>query len=547
MSFEFLIEMGWKSALIAGVALALAALLRSRAAADRSTVLRVAVTLLLLLPVLALSFPRLEIEAWTVEAPPVPTPDFAATMPLAETAIEPAAPLSELTAAEPTIWDDPSLLFLLLYLGGVAMAAARLGAGLWTLRRWTAASSEIDCPEWRAAFERARWAAGAPERLRLLVSDEAPSPMSWGLLRPVILIDRDTLDEPEDAEAILAHEIAHVVRRDWAVLMLTRVAAGLFWFNPLVWLLEREVVQQAEEAADIEAAHSVEPARYAQTLVHWAQFNAGAAIPANSIAPSGSALARRVRAILDARLRSTPSGAVSARAAAAGCAGFAVALAALQLVPGVADAHPHDEVPPPAPAAPAAPGTPAAAPAPAAGVAPAAPPALEAPAPMPPAPPKAADGPDFTFAPPAPPHPVAGAPRPPGPHAVRLPHPLVDAGEIGRQVEAALRTAGISAERAAAEAGRAVRQSMSSGAFGLERGAAGMERGAERMRREAQRLRSRSYRERQIAEAARRGETLTHDELLEMIPQLQEGAREMTEGARDMRRSAVDMRREGRD
>jgi beta-lactamase regulating signal transducer with metallopeptidase domain len=341
MSLEFLFEMAWKSALIAGVALLLAAALRSRAAADRAAVLRVAVTLLLLLPLISLLLPKLQIEAWEAEAVAV-TRDIAAfALPEAASAVPAAtAPQAALAAApEPTIWDDPTLLFLILYLGGFAMAAARLGAGLWTLRGWTAGAREVDCPHWIEAFERARWAAEAPANLRLLVSDEAPSPLSWGLLRPVILIDRDTLDEPDDADAILAHEIAHVVRRDWAVLMLTRVAAALFWFNPLVWILEREVVQQAEEAADIEAALWVEPARYAQTLVHWAQFNAGGLVPANSIAPSASALARRVRAILDARRRSAPSGSFGAFAAIAGCATFAVTLAVLQLIPAVAEAH----------------------------------------------------------------------------------------------------------------------------------------------------------------------------------------------------------------
>ena len=357
MSFAFLIEMAWKSALIAGAALMMVTILRSRAAADRAAVLRVAVALLLLLPVLSLGLPKLEIEAWSAEAMPLLMPDAPAAMSAADAST--LAALAATPAAEPTIWDDPSLLFLLLYLGGVAMAASRLGAGLWTLARWTRTGREVTCPEWIEAFERARWATGAPRRLRLMVCDEAPSPLSWGLIDPVILIDRDTLDQPEDADAILAHEIAHVVRRDWAVLMATRIAAALFWFNPLVWVLEREVVQQAEEAADIEAALWVEPARYAQTLVHWAQFSADAAIPANSIAPSTTALARRVRAILDARLRTTPSGSLWTLAAIAGCATFALALAVLQLIPAVAEAR---EAPAPveAPAAVAAPEAPAA-------------------------------------------------------------------------------------------------------------------------------------------------------------------------------------------
>ncbi|HEX8654600.1 MAG TPA: M56 family metallopeptidase [Allosphingosinicella sp.] len=546
MSFEFLIEMAWKSALIAGVALALAATLRSRAAADRSAVLRVAVTLLLLLPLFSLVLPRLQIEAWAAE----PAPAIAAASPadfgVVAAPAASTAPLAATPALEPTIWDDPSLLFLILYLGGVAMAAGRLGAGLWTLRRWTRASREVECPEWNEAFERACWAADAPRGLRLLVSDEAPSPLSWGLIRPVILIDRDTLGEPEDADAILAHEIAHVVRRDWAVLMLTRIAAALFWFNPLVWLLEREVVQQAEEAADIEAAFCVEPTRYAQTLVHWAQFNAGGLVPANSIAPSASALARRVRAILDARRRSAQAGSFWAVAAIAGCALFAVTLAVLQLIPAVAEAR---ALPPaqPAPVAVPAPGAIPNAPAP----------------PVAAAPPLVVIGAVAPAAPPASPaklalhpHPAAPPAPPAWPAPAATPHPVppipqIDEAAIERHVQAAVaaatRLARVDTRRIAAEAAAAARRGVAAGAVGIERGAEGLRDGARRMEQEAAELGSQRYRERRIAEAAARGERLTHQELIDLSRDLRDGARGMREGAREMRRAAADMRREGND
>ena len=57
MDVSFFGEMAWKSALISGAALALAYVLRSRAAADRALVLRLGVFMLLLLPVIALSLP----------------------------------------------------------------------------------------------------------------------------------------------------------------------------------------------------------------------------------------------------------------------------------------------------------------------------------------------------------------------------------------------------------------------------------------------------------------------------------------------------------
>ncbi|HMG48706.1 MAG TPA: M56 family metallopeptidase [Allosphingosinicella sp.] len=552
MDVSFFGEMAWKSALISGAALALGFALRSRAASDRALVLRLGVAMLLLLPFIALALPALRIEAW---AAPEPAPLSV----LAQPALQLALPADVgLQPAEPTIWDDPTPLVLLAYLGGLAMVGSRLLAGLILLGRWTRAGREIACPEWLAAFECARWAAPGGERLRLLVSDAVPSPLSWGWLRPVILIDPDTLAEPDQAAAILAHEVAHVARRDWPVLMLTRLAAALFWFNPLVWLLEREVVQQAEEAADCEAAACVEPARYARTLISWAQVN-GRMIPANSIAPSGSALARRIRAILDRRLRERPSGSALTAVAAMLCIAIAAPVAAMQLVEAA-----RPPAPPAAPPAPALPAVP------------------EAPdAPQTPAPPAAPRRP----APPAAPVALGDIPDV-GPivaQALAEARASMDPAEIQRSVDEALREADREVRRvspaerarifsevrravaearvqvaqvdraeiaaavrearqAAQTAPRAVAMAMASAGEGMANGAAGMEAGARHMEEQARRFRDRSYREQVIAREAARGHHVTHEQLLEAARGMEEGAQGMREGARDMREAGQRMR-----
>jgi Zn-dependent protease with chaperone function len=557
MDVSFFGEMAWKSALISGAALALAFALRSRAASDRALVLRLGVAMLLLLPFIALALPALRIEAW---AAPEPAPLGVLAQPALQLALPADAGLQPAETA--TIWDDPTPLVLLAYLGGLAMVGSRLLAGLILLGRWTRAGREIACPEWLAAFECARWAAPGGERLRLLVSDAVPSPLSWGWRRPVILIDPDTLAEPDQAAAILAHEVAHVGRRDWPVLMLTRLAAALFWFNPLVWLLEREVVQQAEEAADCEAAACVEPARYARTLISWAQVN-GRMIPANSIAPSGSALARRIRAILDRRLRERPSGSALTAVAAMLCIAIAAPVAAMQLVE--AARPPAPPAAPPAPEPPAVPETPDAPQAPAAPH-----------APRPPAPPAA-------------PAELGGIPDV-GPiveRALAEARASMDPAEIQRAVDEALRDADREVRRispaerariagevrravaqarvqvaqvdraeiaaavrearqAAQAAPRAVAMAMASAGEGMASGAAGMEAGARQMEEQARRFRDRGYREQVIAREAARGHHVTHEQLIEAADGMEEGARGMREGAREMREAGQRMR-DGRD
>lgn len=560
MTYDFLIEMGWKSAAIAGGALLLAALLRSRAAADRGAVLKVAVALLLALPAIALFAPALEIET----AAPAPIAGAAApALPATvdSVAVEPA-PASSLAAPAGGDWDDPSLLFFLLYAGGVAMVGGRLLAGLVTLSRWTRAAREVESPEWRAALARA---GGDALGIRLLASEDAASPLSWGLARPVILLDRDTLAAPDQADAILVHEVAHVARRDWPSLILSRLAVALFWFNPLVWRLDREVAQQAEEAADSDAAAAVEPARYAQTLLDWARLSGANALPANAIAAGEPGLSKRVKAILDGRV-ARRSGSFWAVTAMLGCAAFAAPVAALEFV----EAAP--EAPAAALAAPAAPFVPAVPPAPLAAVAPSAPsvpPAPIAAAFVPPAPAAAPAPAPAPFAPlaaiavrapraplpPAVPHAAIAAAARASAHAqaaARASGHYVDEAAIEAQVAAAVAEASRAIEANTAEIGRTVeralasaRAGMISGAHGMERGADGMERGAANMRAEARRLRDRSYREEKIREHEARGKRLTHEDLIEAADSMEEGAEGMREGAREMREAAKDMR-EGR-
>ncbi|HEY7811343.1 MAG TPA: M56 family metallopeptidase [Allosphingosinicella sp.] len=542
MSYDFLWEMAWKSAAISAAALAAVTLLRSRSAADRGAVLRIGVLLLLSLPVIAALFPALVIETAAPAAAPI-DPAFAAMPAATPFAAAPQASLSATTASAGSDWNDPGSLFLLLYLGGVAMVGGRLLAGLLTLRRWTRDARELTDPHWLAAFDR----IGATRRpIRLLVSHEADSPLSWGWLRPVILLDADTLLRPEDADAILAHEVAHVLRSDWPSLMLSRLTVALFWFNPLVWRLDREIAQQAEEAADGFAAERVEPARYAQTLLDWAR-QSGGFVPANAMAGSEPGLSRRVKALLDGRFRRRSSLFWSVGAMAA-VAAVAAPVAALEFVPKAPDAPVAPEAPeaPPAPGAPHAPEAPAAPPLPLAALAPAA--SL---APRVPGAPLARPAPPVQLAA-LHPHedPMPHAPQPPRP-----PHPpIIDADAIAAQVEAAVAQAHRSTDVIRAHAiaridekaierdvHRAVRAGLADGARNMRHGANGMDQGAETMARQAARLRDRRVREQEIAQARARGHTLTHEELLEASEELAEGAREMREAAKEMRREADGM------
>lgn len=533
MSLPFITEMAWKSALIAGAALLLVTLLRSRSPSDRAAVLRLGVSLLLLLPLVAYVLPALQVEAMPAPEPVQPVAFNPMAMAPASYMDMAASPTVRVAEAGASLWSDGEMMLAFAYFAGLLAVGLHLGAGLTTLRRWTRRAETVRDPAWTDALAR-RVAPGA-RAPRLLASEDVPSPLSWGWRNPVILLDLDSLDRTEDADAIVAHEMAHVTRRDWVALMFARSAVALFWFNPLVWLLEREIAQQAEEAADSHAVDAVEPTRYAQTLVTCAQAMVAGRVPANSIAASGRRLARRVRAVLDGRT-GTPSGSRWTLAAMVGCIAFAAPVAALELIPAA----------PRAPGAPEAPATPVAAAAPRAPIAPAmlavaqtAPQAPQAPA----APDTGGDRDydrDFDIdideeAIEAAAEAAAKSAEVAAAHAVQVAaRAEIDADRIIADVE-----------RSTAQALRSAAAAKAAGADGMMRGADAMESGARSMDEHAVKLRDPAYREKQIARAARRGETVTHQELIDAIPELQEGAREMREGAKEMRQAAAEMRRGG--
>lgn len=106
---------------------------------------------------------------------------------------------------------------------------------------------------------------------RLAESEALAVPATLGVLRPVILLPVDWR-EWDDAklDAVLAHEISHVARRDALTLRLSLIHRVIFWFSPLSWWVNRQIAELAEEASDEAAlAGGADRTNYAETLLEF--------------------------------------------------------------------------------------------------------------------------------------------------------------------------------------------------------------------------------------------------------------------------------------
>ena len=306
MTAEHLFELGWKSALCAALVLVALRLLRNRSAAERALLARFGLAGILLLPVATFALPALPVaapaavaEAYDRVAPPRVETDAAADEP--ETGA-PAAPAAAAFGWRDLVlfgWAVPAGFFLLLTLAGIAR-----------LHRLRGRADVLTDPAWLTALASAQRRFGLRHGTALLVSPELCSPISWGVVRPVIVIDPHAARDPARAEAIIAHELAHVARLDWLGLLLGRAAAALFWFNPLVWMLMHRAHDLSEQAADdVVLRGNVPGADYAEVLVGAARHaTAPLLLAANGVAPGRGSLGRRVLAVLDPSKSRVPVG-----------------------------------------------------------------------------------------------------------------------------------------------------------------------------------------------------------------------------------------------
>jgi bla regulator protein blaR1 len=341
---NWLIPLAVKSFLVAGGALLLLKLMQKRSAADRSWIAHLALAALLLLPLASVALPALDVVGpeilvgkAEVDSPSLVLPSGSAeTSPPAAAAKPAEVPVVSQQETGDARVDWP-------FWGYAAPAALLLLLTMIALARLVVLKSRatvlVDAP-WLTALARAQKRMGFKHGTALLTSNELPSPISWGVIRPVILLNSEAAESHDEAEAIITHELAHVARLDWAKLLLSRVAVALFWFNPFVWLLAREAHQLREEAADDAVlATDIDGAEYASLLVGVARHECrGMLIGAHGVAPGRNSLTRRVKRVLDGAVKRAPGGWRWGSAAAFFAAGMAVPVAALNLVPAASAA-----------------------------------------------------------------------------------------------------------------------------------------------------------------------------------------------------------------
>lgn len=312
-------ELAFRSVVLLLLTVAAARLAARSSAARRSLIWRVALTALLLLLPASLLLPTLEIPlAGSIEWPMVP-----------ESKIVSGTSLSAVSSDQPQ--GSPSgnggqsvargaggsaSPLAMIWLAGSLFVLARFAVGWMRAHRLfgraDAVSGRLIIKE---AYEVAE-SLGVSRNFLLVESSETDVPGAWGVLRPTVILPHEARSwSRQRLRRVLIHELSHIRRRDPLHAILSEIAVGVFWWNPLCWYAASRAREESEYACD-DAVLSFGslPSEYAEDLLSVAR---GVGIR-RVTAISGGRLRQRIDLLFDAHRRDEPGTGFTAMAIACG-------------------------------------------------------------------------------------------------------------------------------------------------------------------------------------------------------------------------------------
>jgi beta-lactamase regulating signal transducer with metallopeptidase domain len=106
--------------------------------------------------------------------------------------------------------------------------------------------------EWRIYVQQHSELMGIRKKVEIWVSDFVASPVTIGFLKPMILVPAAAINHlsPQQLEAILLHELAHIRRYDYLLNLLVNIIRTILYFNPFVAALAKSLEREREKSCD---------------------------------------------------------------------------------------------------------------------------------------------------------------------------------------------------------------------------------------------------------------------------------------------------------
>jgi TonB family protein len=281
-SVTFVVATCLKATIVLAAAFLVALALRRAAASTRYFVWTCGLAIVFVIPLLSLS-----LRPWNVEV-------RAVAVPLAPTALTETTPGA--TTAEP----NRSLAWLIpLWMCGAAVMMLRIVAGHIGLSSTLRRADRVTDP----LLAEISAQLGLRRLVELRRSRETDVPLSYGWLRPLVLLPGESAEWSEERRrVVLLHELIHIKRLDALFCLIAQLSCAAYWFHPLAWLaLARFRREQEQSCDDAVVIAGTKQSAYAEHLVELAKGLSAARpmFPAALSMADNCNLEQRVHALLD--------------------------------------------------------------------------------------------------------------------------------------------------------------------------------------------------------------------------------------------------------
>ena len=311
----------WEGTLVALVLGAVLAMTRQWSAQTRYVICCVALALMVLCPIATFAYLE-QSSGGTTQVGLI-----AANAGKLVSAQEPSVPTSLLERAT-AIADEAMPWVLAVWMAGVLVFVARGVVASMAVRRLRTASI-MPAPESLLALaKKVANKLGISQAFEIFSSEMVSTPTVIGWLKPMILFPVASLMSltPEQLEAMLAHELAHIRRRDYLVNALQVAVETLLFYHPAVWWVSRQIRREREHCCDdVAVAVMGSPLVYAKALYLLEEQRATA--PVLTLGANGGELKMRIKRLLAGE---------SSTAGSSGPATWMLTITLLFLIAGIA-------------------------------------------------------------------------------------------------------------------------------------------------------------------------------------------------------------------
>lgn len=280
----------WQSTLLAGGVLAVTAIRKDLSPVVRYWLWMFVGLRLLVMPFITVELPAPYVQPQGMSAAreagptrlsgntPQPSPAIAGAWravevsPAGADGVAPLAPAMPPEAMGASLFSAirPVGLLMLSWAAGFAIAVARLARTCARARR-TIAGADFGCARTGRLAARMAHLFGLGRTPRVGVTDEAVTPFVCGVWSPVVIVPRCLSERASDEQlrVVLAHEFAHVKRKDSLLGWLFALCHAAYFFHPVLPFVKRRLLLERERACDdlVLAVSQSKPSTYARVLV----------------------------------------------------------------------------------------------------------------------------------------------------------------------------------------------------------------------------------------------------------------------------------------